>query len=347
MVHTDWCNDVRLHPQKMHNYTFLCIYWIIYYQRSCMHHWNFVAGAIHTKTVFTVFHSVTVKLASPLDMFPLHCSSASCWTEVTVSGSDTCSHAHRASVNRCASAIEEHPAPTQTSILASSSVTSTTHVWTTGNVYTQTQAWMHAQVIKMLREWCSEILTAAFLQSETPPRTYAMYENIHFHLCVISAAKKRQTIVQRSTCVSSGDPGDALRSVGSVGFVARPWSALFWSGWGWAECVCTLSVGAFGVTEVSGLRVLLYEAAVFHPPAVLLPWCGASEYLRAECKFTTLVKTSGSQNTHVISFVNQNMIKCEAFFLTAHLFEFKWDIHWTTGEWLVVSYHQHLKAALC
>lgn len=184
-----WCN---VHSTKTHNYTFVCIYWTVYYQRSCPHHWNFLAGATHMKTVFTVFYSVTVKLVSPLDMFPLHCSSASCWTEVTVSGSDTCSHAHRASVNRCASAIEEHPAPTQTSILASSSVTSTSHVWTTGNVYahTQTQAWMHAQVIKMLREWCSEILTAAFLQSETPPRTYA--ENMHFHLCVISAAKKKK-----------------------------------------------------------------------------------------------------------------------------------------------------------
>lgn len=32
-----------------------------------------------------------------------------------------------------------------------------------------------------------------------------------------------------------------------------------------------LSVGAFGVTEVSGLRVLLCEAAALHPPAALLP----------------------------------------------------------------------------
>lgn len=100
---------------------------------------------------------------------------------------------------------------------------------------------------------------------------------------------------RHSTCVSSKDPDDAMRSMGSVGFVARPWSALFWSGMGWA--VCVLSIGAFGVTEVSGLRVLLCEAAALHPPAALLPWCGASVYLRAECKFTTLVKTSGSQNT--------------------------------------------------
>ena len=119
--------------------------------------------------------------------------------------------------------------------------------------------------------------------------------------------------MQHSTCVSSKDPDDALRSVGSVGFVARPWAALFWSGWGWVvflcvcvcvcvcACACTcvrvLSVGAFGVTEVSGLRVLLCEAAALHPPAAPLPWCGASVYLKAECKFTTLVKTTRSQNT--------------------------------------------------
>ncbi len=113
--------------------------------------------------------------------------------------------------------------------------------------------------------------------------------------CEKKRKKKDTATLQHSTCVSSKDPDDALRSMGSVGFVARPWTALFWSGWGWA--VCVLSVGAFGVTEVSGLRVLLCEAAALHPPAALLPWCGASVYLKAECKFTTLVKTSGSQNT--------------------------------------------------
>lgn len=144
----------------------------------------------------------------------------------------------------------------------------------------------------------SGILTAT-LQSET--LSYA--ESMHFSRVTFqrwrsnSEKKKKKDIatLQHSTCVSSKDPDDALRSTGSVGFVASPWTALFWSGWGWA--VCVLSVGAFGVTEVSGLRVLLCEAAALHPPAALLPWCGASVYLKAECKFTTLVKTSGSQNT--------------------------------------------------
>lgn len=45
-------------------------------------------------------------------------------------------------------------------------------------------------------------------------------------------------------------------------------------GLGWVLCVCVfvcmLSFGAFGVTEVSGLRVLLCEAAL-HPPAAPNP----------------------------------------------------------------------------
>lgn len=120
---------------------------------------------------------------------------------------------------------------------------------------------------------------------------------LHFSgICHIAkkAKKKDAEMLQDSTCVSSEDPDDALRSLGSVRFVARPWSALFWSGWGWS--VCVLSIGAFGVTEVSGLRVFLCEAAALHSPAAPLPWCGASVYLKAECKFTTLVvnQTSGS-----------------------------------------------------
>lgn len=141
--------------------------------------------------------------------------------------------------------------------------------------------------------------------------------------------KKDIATLQHSTCVSSEDPDDALRSMGSVGFVARPWSALFWSGWGWA--VCVLSVGAFGVTEVSGLRVLLCEAAALHPPAAPLPWCGASVYLKAECKFTTLVKTSGSQNTQAQCDKHhqpkhdktwRHSVECLVCFI-AHLLEFK------------------------
>lgn len=53
---------------------------------------------------------------------------------------DTHSHAHCVSVNHCASAGEEHPAPHRR---AGSSVTSKTHVWATGNTkrhMTQTHA---------------------------------------------------------------------------------------------------------------------------------------------------------------------------------------------------------------
>lgn len=57
---------------------------------------------------------------------------------------------------------------------------------------------------------------------------------------------KRHCKLQHTTCVSSEDPGDALRPVGSVGFVAWPWSALFWSGWGWAVCVCVERWGIWG-----------------------------------------------------------------------------------------------------
>lgn len=142
-----------------------------------------------------------------------------------------------------------------------------------------------------------------------------------FHASYVSVAavelqrekKKDAEMSRHSTWVSSEDPGDALRSLGSVRFVARP-LALFWSDWGWS--VCVLSIGAFGVTEVSGLRVFLCEAAALRSPAAPLPWCGASVYLKAECKFTTLVvnQTSGSQNTRAqcdISIVKQNMIKLE------------------------------------
>lgn len=65
----------------------------------------------------------------------------------------------------------------------------------------------------------------------------------------------------------------------------------------WLGCVfvCMISFGACGVTEVSGLWLLLCEAAL-HPPAVPNPWCGACTYLNSECKFTALVKTSSSEN---------------------------------------------------
>lgn len=215
--------------------------------------------------------------------------------------SDTCSHAQCLSKPLCI-CCRGTSCPTQTSMLAGSSVTSKTHVWTTGNTYAhtkrETHARIHAQVIKHGEN--STLTHKLQLCKAKPSATLkiCISHELHFSSDNQRAKSKRKkdiATLQHSTCVSSKDPDDALRSMGSVGFVARLWSALFWSGWGWA--VCVLSVGAFGVTEVSGLRVLLCEAAALHPPAALLPWCGASVYLKAECKFTTLVKTSRSQNT--------------------------------------------------
>lgn len=118
--------------------------------------------------------------------------------------------------------------------------------------------------------------------------------------CKDKIQKTQENVININTHVSSKNPADALRPVGSVGFVAWPPSALFWSGFGWVVCtcvfVCMLSFGACGVTEVSGLWLLLCEAAL-HPPAALHPWCGACTYLNNECKFTALVKTSSSENT--------------------------------------------------
>lgn len=71
-------------------------------------------------------------------------------------------------------------------------------------------------------------------------------------------------------------------------------SILVWLG---LRYVTEYNVGAFGVSEVLGLRGLLCEAAVLNPTAAQLQWCGASVHLRAESNVTTLVKTSGSENT--------------------------------------------------
>lgn len=118
--------------------------------------------------------------------------------------------------------------------------------------------------------------------------------------CKDKILKTQQNGININTHVSSENPVGVLRPAGSVGFVAWPRSALFWSGFGWVVCICVfvcmLSFGACGVTEVSGLWLLLCEAAL-HPPAALNPWCGACTYLNNECKFTTLVKTSSSENT--------------------------------------------------